>query len=81
MESTVSSVTNMDTQGRTLETSIQILEALQEGDFGSAGKSVVDKYKEACRQLFPLTKCFMDMSSSTEKAPTNHIEVLEENES
>merc|ERR1719431_858189 len=39
MEAALTLISNMDTKGRTLETSTQILQAMQEGVFGSVGKS------------------------------------------
>merc|ERR1719427_651979 len=60
MEEAVKIATQLDTTltNRNLETCREVLELLQQGDFGIVGKNSAEKYKEACREVFPIAKCF-----------------------
>lgn len=60
MEEAVKVVTQLDPSltNRNLETSSLVLQQLQQGDFGVLGKNSAEKYKEACRAVFPIAKCF-----------------------
>merc|ERR1711915_135142 len=59
---------------RNLETCSGVLELLQLGDFGIAGKNSVSLYKDACRDIFPIAKCFMNNAvvNSDKEAINNH---------
>jgi hypothetical protein len=45
---------------RNRHTCLSILEALRAGDFGPEGVRLVEEYRAACSQLFPLAVCFRD---------------------
>jgi len=50
-----------------------VLEFLQQGDFGVLGKNSAEKYKEACREIFPIAQCFKNSSvMAVEKEVTNN---------
>lgn len=62
-----------DLADRDLATCTQVLEALQLGDLGPGGKAKAEQYKEQCRGLFPLAKCFM-LPTEDSSPPSNHVE-------
>jgi len=68
-EKAIKVATNLDSSlsNRNLEVCQGVLESLQDGDFGSAGKSASDNYKKSCCEIFPLAKCFMDISKTNSK--------------
>jgi len=74
---------DMNLTGRNFPTCAAILEAMQEGEFGTVGRDSVIKYKEIFKDMFPLAKCFMDETvESQSKAVPNHVnESSGENES
>jgi len=67
MEEAILLATRLDSNliNRNLETCQGVLDMLVKGDFGTAGKVASEKYKEACREIFPIAKCFMNSSALT----------------
>jgi len=60
MEDAVKLITQLDPNliNRNLQTCNGVLESLHQGDFGVLGKNSAEKYREACREIFPIAKCF-----------------------
>jgi len=77
MEEAVKIATNLDPNltNRNLETCWGVLESLQQGDFGDLGKNSADKYKEACREVFPIANCFKNILVvvSEKEVVNNHV--------
>jgi tetratricopeptide (TPR) repeat protein len=63
-----------------LDTCAQVLEALQMGDLGAEGKAKADQYKESCRHIFPLAKCFMNNQNCVSVTASNHVTISGEAE-
>jgi len=81
MEEAVKLVTQLEPhlKNRNLATCYGVLEALQQGDFGVLGKNSAEKYKEACREIFPIAKCFKNSSAvAVEKDVVNNHSVSQE---
>ena len=81
MEEAVKLVTQLEPhlKNRNLATCHGVLEALQQGDFGVLGKNSAEKYKEACREIFPIAKCFKNSSAvAVEKDVVNNHSVSQE---
>jgi len=76
MEEAVKIATQLDSAltNRNLETCRNVLEMLQQGDFGGVGKNSAEKYKDACREVFPLAKCFKNnfVVASEKEVVSNH---------
>ena len=76
MDEAVKLATRLDAalSSRNLETCSGVLDLLQLGDFGIAGKNSVSLYKDACRDIFPIAKCFMNNAvvNSDKEAINNH---------
>eukprot|EP00092_Neocalanus_flemingeri_P020760 GFUD01022495.1.p1 GENE.GFUD01022495.1~~GFUD01022495.1.p1 ORF type:complete len:866 (+),score=259.44 GFUD01022495.1:65-2662(+) len=76
MEEAVKMATQLDPSliNRNLETCREVLELLNQGDFGVLGKNSAEKYKEACREIFPIAKCFKNsLVVVSEKEVTNNL--------
>merc|ERR1719431_378732 len=81
MEEAVKLVTQLEPnlKNRNLETCYEVLESLQQGDLGVLGKNSAEKYKEACREIFPIAKCFKNSSVvAVEKDVVNNHTVSQE---
>jgi len=76
MEEAVRIATQLDSTltNRNLETCKDVLEMLQQGDFGGVGKNSAEKYKDACRDVFPLAKCFKNnfVVTNEKEVVSNH---------
>lgn len=64
-----------DLVDRDLDTCSKVLEALQLGELGTEGKAKADQYKEACRDIFPLAKCFMNHQNCASVTGSNHVAI------
>jgi len=62
-----------DLVDRDLDTCTKVLEALQLGELGPEGKAKADQYKEECKDIFPLAKCFMNHQNCVSVAASNHV--------
>lgn len=74
-EEAVKLVTQLDPnlKNRNLPICHEVLEFLQQGDFGVLGKNSAEKYKEACTEIFPIAQCFKNSSVvAVEKEVTNN---------
>ena len=74
MEDAVRTVCQLEPSlsNRNLTTCQQVLESLLDGDFGDIGKQFAGKYKESCRDIFPIAKCFKSKVTGQEKETVNN---------
>ena len=71
----VKAVTQLDSSltNRNLDTCHEVLTSLADGDFTKVGLSAAQAYKQSCRKLFPLAKCFQDQQAVSSKGVKSSV--------